>query len=273
MSNGEMVRRCEHMKEVDVVVDTMTPEQILGLSTEQRARYAEILAERAIELEQAQDSKKSPYRQWLQVNNDKTAYQAEDNLIRKSATAYRVLRFLASHMDERNALICSYKVLEESLGLKRASLSNAVKLLKDEKYIDVKKSGTSNIYLINKTLYWKSWGKNYKYAEFDAKILVSQSEQEEKVVDTQKHKTAVIGKNGKAKTVKNTVVVSTDKPAEMKVADTEVKTEKFTVEDLANNVTTTDPEVQDNAEAMDTIQMVKDHYVYEDLANALAKLA
>ena len=81
------------MKEVDVVVDTMTPEQILGLSTEQRARYAEILAERAIELEQAQDSKKSPYRQWLQVNNDKTAYQAEDNLIRKSATAYRVLRF------------------------------------------------------------------------------------------------------------------------------------------------------------------------------------
>ena len=258
------------MKEVDVVVDTMTPKQILGLSTEQRARYAEILAERAIELEQAQDSKKSPYRQWLQVNNDKTAYQAEDNLIRKSATAYRVLRFLASHMDERNALICSYKVLEESLGLKRASLSNAVKLLKDEKYIDVKKSGTSNIYLINKSLYWKSWGKNYKYAEFDAKILVSQSEQEEKVVDTQKHKTAVISKNGKTKTVKNTVVVSTDKPAEMKVADTK---EKFTVEDLKKNVTSTDSEVVNDPEIMDTIQMVKEHQMYEDLADALAKLA
>ena len=69
--------------------------------------------------------------------------------------------------------------------------------------------------------------------------------------------------------MKNTVVsVSENKKP---VADTEKK--KFTVEDLANNVTTTDPEVQDNAEVMDAIQMVKEHQMYEDLSDALAKLA
>ena len=52
-------------------------------------------------------------------------------------------------------------------------------------FIDVKKSSTTNVYLLNKQLVWKSWGKNYKYAEFDAKVIISESEQE-KPTKTQK---------------------------------------------------------------------------------------
>ena len=69
-------------------------------------------------------------------------------------------------------------VLEEALGYCRASISKAVKVLKDTGFIDIKKSSTTNIYLSTKQLAWKSWGKNYKYAEFDAKVIISESEQE-----------------------------------------------------------------------------------------------
>ena len=42
----------------------------------------------------------------------------------------------------------------------------------------VGKSGTTNIYMVNKELYWHSYGTNYARAEFGAKIIVSADEQE-----------------------------------------------------------------------------------------------
>ena len=236
-----------------------------NLPPESKARFLEIKAEEEKEKTAEDKKKNSPFDNWLQVNNSKDAYKAESWLIRESPIAYQVLRFLASEMDNYNAIICSFKVMQEVLGYKRTSLSNAVALLKEHKYLDVKKSGASNVYLINKELYWKSYGKNHKYAEFGAKIILAQSEQEDTVkTKATKHKTATLNKKGKVKTTTQTTVVATPD---------EKKTEKFTVEDLEKNVTTTDPEVQNNAEAMDTIQMVKDHYLYEDLSDALAKLA
>ena len=239
-----------------------------NLPPENKARFLELKQEEDKEKEIEDKKKNSPYQNWLQVNNSNESYKAESWLVRNSPVAYQVLRFLAKEMDNFNALVCSFKVMEEALGYKRNALSRAVHLLKEHGYIDIKKSGSANVYLINKELYWKSYGKNYRYAEFSAKIVIAESEQEDIKTETTKHKTATISKKGKVKTVKNTVVSVNKKP----VADTEVK-EKFTVEDLANNVTTTDPEVVNDPEIMDTIQMVKEHQMYEDLSDALAKLA
>lgn len=124
----------------------------------------------------AERAKHSPFRSFLQVNQEN--YEAEDWLMRTSPPAYRLLRFLASNMDNYNALICSYQVMQEQMGYGRATLSRAVKLLREHQYIQVAKSGTSNVYFINRELYWKSWGKNYKYAEFGAKIILSADEQD-----------------------------------------------------------------------------------------------
>lgn len=55
-------------------------------------------------------------------------------------------------------------------------------MLREKKFIDIKKSGTANVYLLNKELVWKSRGKNYKYAEFGAKVIISESEQEKPVI-------------------------------------------------------------------------------------------
>lgn len=67
---------------------------------------------------------------------------------------------------------------QEALGYGRTSISNAVKMLKDTGFVDIKKSGNVNVFLINKEIAWKSWGTNYEYAEFEAKVIIAESEQE-----------------------------------------------------------------------------------------------
>ena len=55
--------------------------------------------------------------------------------------------------------------------------SKLIILLKEHGFIGVYRSGSSNIYAVNKNLAWGSWGTNHKYAKFEAKIIISESEQ------------------------------------------------------------------------------------------------
>lgn len=84
-------------------------------------------------------------------------------------------------MDKYNAVVCSYKVLQEALGISSATITRAVKYLKDNGFISVYKTGTSNVYIANPNLVWNSWN-NVKYCEFPANIILSAAEQE-KVFD------------------------------------------------------------------------------------------
>jgi DNA-binding transcriptional regulator GbsR (MarR family) len=124
----------------------------------------------------AEDAKKSPYRNFLQVNKDR--YKEEAWLMRKSPIAYQVLRFITDNMDNYNALICSYKVIEESLEVSHSTVARGIRLLQEHNYLQIAKSGTTNIYMVNKELYWHSYGTNYTRAEFGAKIIISADEQE-----------------------------------------------------------------------------------------------
>ncbi|WP_312632244.1 replication/maintenance protein RepL, partial [Mammaliicoccus sciuri] len=94
------------------------------------------------------------------------AYKAEDWLMAKSPIAYRIFKFLINNMDSYNAVMCSYKVLEEQFEVSTSTVTRAVKLLKDKQYIDVYKSGTSNVYAVNKQIAWNSWGSNFKHGKF-----------------------------------------------------------------------------------------------------------
>lgn len=144
-------------------------------------RMAEIKDQQIDEIIEYNERKKSPYRKWIQMNNDEHAREADDWLIANSPAAYRIFRFLVANMDNYNAVICSYKVMQEKFGYGQATVARAVKLLKDHKYIQIAKSGTSNVYMINKHLYWNSWGTNFAYAEFDAKVIISASEQDDDI--------------------------------------------------------------------------------------------
>ena len=76
-------------------------------------RLQRLEEEERAEIKQAEGAKKSPYFNFLQVNQ--ANYKAEDWLMRESPPAYRLLRFIAQNMDNYNALMCSYKVFQESL--------------------------------------------------------------------------------------------------------------------------------------------------------------
>lgn len=162
-------------------IEDLTPAQLDLLKKLSREETDEEKAERLRKQEESEkkaveDAKKSPYRQFLQVNQEN--YKAEDWLMKTSPAAYRLFRFITQNMDNYNALMCSYRVFEESLGYKQSTIFRAVKLLKEKKFIQTVKSGTNNVYFVNKELYWHSYGTNYARAEFGAKIIVSASEQE-----------------------------------------------------------------------------------------------
>jgi biotin operon repressor len=150
------------------------------------------------EKEQREREKKSPYRDWYQFNRE---YAKEMRwLAKKHPSAQVLLLFLLEKMDRHNALMCSYQVLQEALGMSRQTIANAVKILKTHNFITVLKSGGSNIYVVNKQLAWSSWGTNYSYAEFDARIIVSKSEQEEIDVKSKKIKQIIIPDEAEKKT-------------------------------------------------------------------------
>lgn len=145
------------------------------------------------EKEARERAKKSPYDNFVQVNKD--YYKAEDWLMAKSPIAYRIFKFLINGMDDYNAVICSYKVLQETFDISQVTVARAIKILKDKKYIEVYKTGTSNIYAVNKNIAWNSWGTNFQYAKFGANIILSESEQEESIkaqIKAVKHKELTI---------------------------------------------------------------------------------
>lgn len=163
-------------------------------------RARQLDAEEEARKKAEKEAKKSPFNNFVQVNLDYTNQIIK--LARISPKGAQIFAFLVEHMDGYNALVCSSTVIQEALGMSRASVTRAVKVLKDSKFIDIKKSGTTNVYLINSELVWKSWGTNYKYAEFNAKVIVSESEQEqekpETKVKTRKKPTAEVVKKGGA---------------------------------------------------------------------------
>lgn len=152
-------------------------------------RQKQLELDKQKEKEACERAKKSPFKNFVQVNKD--IYKAEDWLMGKSPIAYRIFRFLVNGMDDYNAVICSYQVLMETFDVSKATVTRAIKLLKDKQYIDVYKTGTSNVYSINKNIVWNSWGTNFEYAKFGANIILSESEQEESIkakIKAVKHK-------------------------------------------------------------------------------------
>lgn len=144
------------------------------MTFEQRQRDLE--AQENAEQEKRERDKQSPYTDFTQFNLDHTDDWIALN--KKSHVATEILMFLMKNSDRYNALVCSSKVMEEAMNYSSATITRAIKILKDTGFIDVKKSGNTNVFLLNKEIAWKSWGTNYKYAKFEAKIIISESEQE-----------------------------------------------------------------------------------------------
>lgn len=139
-------------------------------------REQQRLAEDQIAEEARKRKINSPFNRWTQYNNEHTKEMMW--LARYHPIANSMLLFLVDQMDNYNAVMCSYQVLQEVLDISKDTVRRNLKLLKENGYIAVLKSGTSNVYTINHDIYWKSYGNNKQYSKFPANVVLSMSEQE-----------------------------------------------------------------------------------------------
>ncbi|NFE13777.1 replication protein [Clostridium botulinum] len=97
-------------------------------------------------------------------------------LMKKSGIASGILNFIIEHMDSKNALMCSQQVFIDYFEISRPTVARAIKLLYDNGFIDILKSGTSNVYIVNKEVAWTSWNNQKEYCQFNGNILISKAE-------------------------------------------------------------------------------------------------
>lgn len=152
-------------------------------------RNSQIKAEKEREKEQSKKEKNSPFNSFIQIN--KKTYDLEDKLMKENPLAYRIWRFLVNNMDNYNAVMVSYSVMIDIFEVGRTTIYRAIKTLNDGNYINIYKSGTSNVYAINDNMVWASWGNNKQYSKFQANVIISEAEQTDdikKQIAIQKHK-------------------------------------------------------------------------------------
>lgn len=96
-----------------------------------------------------------------------------------NGTAFELFMLLIKHMDGSNALCVSNKVLQEILGKSKQTICNAVKYLRENGWICVLKSGTTNVYVVNPEVSWTSYANEKSYCRFNGSFLLSSSENAE----------------------------------------------------------------------------------------------
>jgi len=151
---------------------------------EMDVRKKEIEKEKENEMEAERKAKKN-----LDfVQQSRSGMKHYRKIIKKSPLAAQVFSFLSEYMNYENAVVCSSKVLQEYFEVSRTSIFRAVKILENDGFIIVGKSGNSNMYTLNPEIVWSSYGNNKKYCVFEGKILLSESENKEIELKAKKFK-------------------------------------------------------------------------------------
>jgi len=173
VSKGEnnMTVGAVEMKSENDVPRTVTME--LSLDEFQRLQKLLELDTRAESEAEAREEAKKNYN-FIQLYKD---HMPELRwLMSNHGFANNLLFFILEHMDNRNALACSYTVFEDYFEKSRSTIYRSLKVLEENGFIDVLKMGTSNVYLVNENLAWTDKNTSKKYSKYDGKILVSKKD-------------------------------------------------------------------------------------------------
>lgn len=159
-------------------MDLTTTRSRLIISEEAHKRAREQFYREEEEARQRQEErdKKSSFKKWFQLNRDTTLLLME--VAKKSPYAMQVWNFFTAYMDNHNAIMVSYKAMQEILDISRATISRAIKILEEAGLLYTYKSGNANVYVLNPEAIWKRWAKEKKYCVFPANVILSLSEQD-----------------------------------------------------------------------------------------------
>lgn len=100
------------------------------------------------------------------------------DLGKKDPSASVLLNFLLLNMDTDNCLIVSGETIAEYLDWSLRTVRSKIKVLYDMNLIDILKSGNTNIYCVNASIAWSTYANKRQYAKFQARVMISKSEQE-----------------------------------------------------------------------------------------------
>lgn len=124
------------------------------------------------------------------------------SLARKSPLAHEILYYLVENMGRTtNAVVVSYVTLCEVTGVSRPTIGRAIKLLKEDNWIDAVKIGNATAYCVNARAFWQAGRHQKKYAIFQATIIASESEQDSNFREKAKQALTyipILGKNDRA---------------------------------------------------------------------------
>ncbi|MBE0422194.1 plasmid replication initiation protein [Pseudoalteromonas distincta] len=99
-------------------------------------------------------------------------------LARKSPLGHEILYYLVENMGRTtNAVVVSYRTLEEVTSTSRSSVARAVKILRDDNWMETVKVGSATAYCVNARAFWQAGRNQKQYAIFSATVVASSEEQ------------------------------------------------------------------------------------------------
>ena len=110
------------------------------------------------------------------VQLNKTSLTDWRGLIRSNPVAVEIMYFFLEKMGRDNAVVCSYKVLEEITHTSRATVGRAIKALRSGNWVDTVKLGSATAYVVNEKVAWQTHASKRKYAIFSATVVATDSE-------------------------------------------------------------------------------------------------
>ena len=113
---------------------------------------------------------------WTQT--DQKAHKAMWQLGVKHPIAISVLHFMVSKLNRgTSGVVMSAGTIASEMGVSARTVQSAVATLRDCKFLQVLKTGNTNVYIINSQVAWRG-DRGNRFASFNAEITISEKEQE-----------------------------------------------------------------------------------------------
>lgn len=128
-------------------------------------------------------TEKEPKGTWVQT--ERAAHEAWAGLMRESPNAAMLMHLLVARVGDQNAVVASQKVLASLMGRHINTVKNALRVLKDKNWIEVRQigdRGTVNAYIVNDRIAWTGPRDGIRYSLFSARVLLSDEEQPDRAI-------------------------------------------------------------------------------------------
>jgi DNA-binding transcriptional regulator YhcF (GntR family) len=141
-------------------------------------------------VEPASPAKGRPFQGWAQ--SDLASHDQMWRLNLKNHVAVSVLHYMIARMArDSSGFVASAATLSAELGVSPRTIQTAVQVLKQYNFVQILKSGNTNVYVINSQVAWRGM-RGMRNATFNATITVNEKEQENTVEELEEENSKLL---------------------------------------------------------------------------------